>query len=270
VLNATGGGSPTGSFTGSFTGSLLGTASWSNNSLTSSFVTTLSQSVIISGSLTVVTGSGIEFEVTNTGVNIGNIITDTHRVKGSLQISGSITGSLLGTASYATNSLTASFALNAPGGSTTGSFTGSFTGSLLGTSSWAESASFALTASYALNAGSGGNTQIYIDQSPDNGTYGTLTGSIDGSNSTFTVSQGVYISGTLVVAINGQVLTQGGSQDWTESNPSSGIFIFNTPPPSGSVLTTWYNKTVVVGANFTAGTLPPSGGNDGDIYLQYT
>lgn len=37
------------------------------------------------------------------------------------------------------------------GGNYTGSFTGSFTGSLLGTSSWAQSSSYALTASYASN-----------------------------------------------------------------------------------------------------------------------
>ncbi len=39
---------------------------------------------------------------------------------------------------------------------------------------------------------------------------------------------------------------------------------------TGDVLTAWYNKTVVVGANFTSGTAAPSGGSDGDIYLQYT
>jgi nitrogen fixation protein len=116
----------------------------------------------------------------------------------------------------------------------------------------------------------GGNTQIYLDQSPDNGTYALLSGSINGSNTLFTVSQGVYISGTLVVARNGQVLTQGGSNDWVETTPASGTFTFNTAPNTGDILTAWYNKTVVVGANFTSGTAAPSGGVDGDIYLQYT
>ena len=60
--------------------------------------------VSISGSLTVVTGSGIEFQVLNTGVKIGNIITDTHTVTGSLNISGSLNA----TSSWATNALTAS------------------------------------------------------------------------------------------------------------------------------------------------------------------
>jgi len=43
----------------------------------------------ITGSFTVVTGSAVELQVTNTGVNIGSIITDTHTVTGSFNISGS-------------------------------------------------------------------------------------------------------------------------------------------------------------------------------------
>jgi hypothetical protein len=80
----------------SFTGSLLGTASFANNTTsssfasTASFVNTLNQPVIISGSLTVFTGSEVEFQVTNTGVRIGNALTDTHSVTGSLNISGSL------------------------------------------------------------------------------------------------------------------------------------------------------------------------------------
>jgi hypothetical protein len=118
--------------TAGITGSLLGTASWAQNAVTSSYilnavsasfatsaslaqtasyvlnavsasfastassVTTLNQNVIISGSLTVFTGSAIEFQVTNTGTKIGNAITDTHTVTGSLLVSGStvMTGSL--------------------------------------------------------------------------------------------------------------------------------------------------------------------------------
>jgi hypothetical protein len=84
-------------------------------------------STIISGSLTVFTGSAVELQVTNTGVRIGNIITDAHTVTGSLNVSGSVTatnftGSLLGTASFATS---ASFALTAsfvPTSSLTGNF----------------------------------------------------------------------------------------------------------------------------------------------------
>jgi hypothetical protein len=78
----------------------------------------VSGSTIITGSLTVITGSSIEFQVLNTGVRIGNLITDTHTVTGSISISGSVTatnftGSLFGTSSWAQNAVTASYALTA-------------------------------------------------------------------------------------------------------------------------------------------------------------
>ena len=64
------------------------------SSTTSSFATTGSNTFngnqTISGSLTVVTGSGIEFQVTNTGVRIGNITTDSHTVIGNQTITGSL------------------------------------------------------------------------------------------------------------------------------------------------------------------------------------
>jgi hypothetical protein len=63
-------------------------------SSTSSFATTGSNTFVgnqtISGSLTVVTGSGIEFQVTNTGVRIGNTTTDSHTVIGNQTITGSV------------------------------------------------------------------------------------------------------------------------------------------------------------------------------------
>ncbi len=46
---------------------------------------------IISGSFTVVTGSAVELQVTNTGVKIGSVPTDNHTVTGSLGITGSLT-----------------------------------------------------------------------------------------------------------------------------------------------------------------------------------
>ena len=128
----------------SFTGSLFGTSSWSTNALTaslapnylpiastssmlesfvlnsqtSSFITNSQTSSftrlatgLVTASVTptqfqVASGSSTEFVVTGTGVTIGNIITDTHRVTGSLNISGSViatsfAGSLSGTATTA-------------------------------------------------------------------------------------------------------------------------------------------------------------------------
>lgn len=56
----------------------------------------------VTGSLTVITGSSVELRVTNTGVNIGSVVTDTHTLTGSLNISGSIVG-------YTQDSQTGSF-----------------------------------------------------------------------------------------------------------------------------------------------------------------
>jgi hypothetical protein len=105
---------------------------------------------ILSGSLTVFTGSGIEFQVTNTGVKIGNAITDTHTVTGSINISGSITatnltGSLFGTSSFA---VTSSFV-------TASNVFGPFGSNSVISASFALSASHApnaLTASFAISA----------------------------------------------------------------------------------------------------------------------
>jgi hypothetical protein len=71
---------------------------------------------VITGSLTVVSGNARELQVTATGVNIGNVITDTHTVTGSFNISGSttatsFTGSLQGTSSWANNAISSSYAL---------------------------------------------------------------------------------------------------------------------------------------------------------------
>jgi hypothetical protein len=91
-----------------FTGSLFGTSSWAVNALTASslvgtvssasfastasFVNTLNQNVVISGSFTVFTGSAVELQVTNTGVIIGNSQTDVHQITGNLNIQGNIVG----------------------------------------------------------------------------------------------------------------------------------------------------------------------------------
>lgn len=50
----------------------------------------VSGNTVITGSLTVVTGSSVELQVTNTGVTLGNTLADLHRVTGSFGISGSL------------------------------------------------------------------------------------------------------------------------------------------------------------------------------------
>lgn len=105
----------------------------------------------------------------------------------------------------------------------------------------------------AANAPAGGSTvAVYVDQTPDNGTYGTLAGAVNGSNAVFTVSQGSYLSGTLQVYINGQLQTQGATNDYQETTPNSGTFTFVAAPISGEVVTAVYQKAVV---NLAGGNL---------------
>jgi hypothetical protein len=56
---------------------------------------TFTGSVLMTGSLTVNT-AGTEFQVTNTGINFGNALTDTHNISGSLRITGSVNHYIMG------------------------------------------------------------------------------------------------------------------------------------------------------------------------------
>jgi len=96
---------------------------------------------------------------------------------------------------------------------------------------------------------------VYTDQSGGTSdTYGVLAGTIDGANTTFTVSQSKYISGSLTVYLNGQLQTQGSSEDWTETTPGSGTFDFATAPIVGDEITVIYTVsklTPSAGAAYT-------------------
>ena len=82
----------------------------------------VSGSAIISGSFTVTPGTVREFQVRTTGVDIGNLITDTHTVTGSFSISGSLSA---GISTIVANRIAASSAgANAVFTQATGSFTG--------------------------------------------------------------------------------------------------------------------------------------------------
>ena len=65
---------------------------------------------VITGSLTVVSGNARELQVTATGVNIGNVITDTHTITGSLNMSGSLNviSSITTTGSFFSSNLSGS------------------------------------------------------------------------------------------------------------------------------------------------------------------
>lgn len=105
--------------------------------------------------------------------------------------------------------------------------------------------------------GSGGST--FIDQTPDNGTYGALAGLVNSSNTVFTVSQGAYLSGYLQVFRNGLLQLQGASDDWQETTPASGTFTFNTAPTTGDIITVVYQTSISSGGGGI------SDGDKGDI-----
>ncbi len=94
--------------------------------------------------------------------------------------------------------------------------------------------------------GAGGAAKV--DQTPDNGTYSALAGAVNGSNTTFTVSIGSYVSGSLVVFLNGLIQLQGAGDDWTETTPGSGTFDFDVAPLTGDIITAIYQ---VPGSGFS-------------------
>lgn len=89
----------------------------------------------------------------------------------------------------------------------------------------------------------GGGTPTFIDQTPSDGTYGLLAGDVDGVNTQFTVSQGIFATSKLQVFLNGLIQLQGASDDWEETDPATGKFDFITPPLSGDIITVVYQTT---------------------------
>lgn len=80
---------------GAETSDLLISTKPTNAGITERIRITGAGATIITGSLTVTTGSAVEFQVGSTGVTIGNIISDIHRITGSLNISGSLTATTI-------------------------------------------------------------------------------------------------------------------------------------------------------------------------------
>lgn len=87
---------------------------------------------------------------------------------------------------------------------------------------------------------------IFIDQSGGTSdTYGVLSGARNGTNKVFTVSQGVYATGTLKVWLNGQLQTQGTGEDFVETTPASGTFTFDVAPVSTDEITVEYQRQTI-------------------------
>lgn len=80
----------------------------------------------------------------------------------------------------------------------------------------------------------------FIDQTPIGTTYPLLVGAVDGVNLLFTVSEGIYKSGTLRNFVNGQLIQQGAT--WVETTPGSGTWSFLVAPFAGDVITSIYQK----------------------------
>jgi len=117
------------------------------------------------------------------------------------------------------------------------------------------------TSGYVLKAGADdiswvdpatvfGSASFYIDCSGGTSdTYGALSGLVNSSNTVYTTSQAKYVSGTLKVYLNGQLQTQGSSEDWVETTPSSGTFTFATAPLTGDIIVVAYQSIVSTAGN---------------------
>jgi hypothetical protein len=205
--------------------SFASTASFVQNAVSASFASTassvnaLNQAVIISGSFTVFTGSAVEFQVTNTGVRIGNAITDAHTVTGSFNVSGSvvitgslqatsITASIFGTSSFATS---ASFATTASFASTASFVQNAVSASFASTASFVQnavSASFATTASFASTAAQVNNALTFgLGISSSAATYNGSTAV------TFHVSGASNLSNNIIPKWNGTGFTNSNVTD---------------------------------------------------------
>jgi hypothetical protein len=84
---------------------------------------------------------------------------------------------------------------------------------------------------WGSGGGAGTNSSQIDSSSGTSDSYGVLTGDINGVNKTFYVSASSYISGSLQVYLNGQLLTQGGLEDWSEGVIASGEFMLNIDAP---------------------------------------
>jgi hypothetical protein len=167
-------------------------------------------STIITGSLTVFTGSAIELQVTNTGVRIGNAITDTHNVTGSLGISGSVTatsftGSLSGSATSATSASFASTASFVQTAQTASYVLNAVSASFASTSSFINTLNqpVIISGSFTVITGSAvefqvTNTGVRIGNASTD--VHTVTGSFNISGSGFVHGGGFIVSGTLATS----------------------------------------------------------------------
>jgi hypothetical protein len=150
--------------------------------------------VTITGSLTVVTGSSVEFQVNQTGVKIGNATTDSHAITGSVAITASA-----GTGSALSIYKSGSTVLDIQGSSgQLFSVTDSLTGSLFSVNTVAGLPVIEAFSDNTVNIGKYGTYPIKVVSL---GTSAIITGSLFGTSATASyvnpLTQSVNISGSL-------------------------------------------------------------------------
>jgi len=211
----------TASFTGSLVGSLTGTSSWSNNSLTSSYligsITSASYALSSSYSTTAGTASNFLGAITN------------GQLPSQINITG-ITASVVGTSSWSSNSLTASYVSSA---------------NIIGT---VTSASYSLSASYAPTILITGNTYPITSSWSNN----TISSSyIDGGNiGTGTINNSRLPSQINVTGVTASLL---GTSSWSSNSISSSYIDagnISTGTLSNSRLPSQINVTGITSSHF--------------------
>lgn len=106
---------------------------------------------------------------------------------------------------------------------------------------------------------SGDGDTTYINNiriaSTDSDDYETLSGSVDGVNTTFTVPGGVYATGKILeVEKNGVVVQNGSTKDWVELDPTAGTIDFVNAPTTGDII-----RVVFIDAETSSESFPKIG-----------
>ena len=97
----------------------------------------------------------------------------------------------------------------------------------------------AITTLVAASSGTAYTT--HIDTTPTGTRWGALTGLVNSSNTSFTVSEGSYAPNTLEVCYQGIWLHE---SDFAETNAATGVFDFGSAPTTNAFIIAKYRKQV--------------------------
>jgi hypothetical protein len=203
-------------------------------------------SVTITGSLAVVT-NGTEFQVTNTGVRIGNVIGDTHTITGSIGISGSLTGTIANFVGAITSDMTdGGIIFTKTAGNSTGLFTNTFQISGSGTKNDLNA--------YVYGGESFGVWTNAIKRLTINGAgAATFSGSVTNSGLIFNTNDAIFnTAGSITKHATVGLVLRG---------VTASVFDFAIYSANGTALMT--NSTGTNNINFNSGQVWFNGGNVG-------